>query len=62
MVKWTFKKNNMTDSEKLDVLNKRMRRAEISQNIQTALTIIAFLGIVSLGSLIVKVKKNLKNF
>jgi len=51
----------MTDSEKLDLLNKRMKRAEISQNIQTALTVIAFLGIVSLGSLIVKVKKNFKS-
>jgi len=59
------KENNMeqkplTDSEKLDLLSKRMRRAEISQNIQTVITIIGFLGVVSLGALISKIKNGVK--
>jgi len=50
----------LTDSEKLDLLLKRMRRAEISQNIQTVITIIGFLGVVSLGALVSKIKNGVK--
>jgi hypothetical protein len=46
----------LTDSEKLDKLNQRIKRMEISQHIQTAIVIIGFLGIVSFGSLLHKVK------
>jgi hypothetical protein len=50
----------MTDSEKLDRLNRRLRRMEVSQHIQTAIVVIAFLGIVSLGTLIKKTKRLIK--
>jgi|APFre7841882793_1041355.scaffolds.fasta_scaffold00190_3 hypothetical protein len=50
----------LTDSQKLDILSKRMKRAEISQNIQTVITIIGFLGIISLGALISKVKNKIQ--
>lgn len=46
--------------EKLDLMNKRIKRMEISQNIQTAITIIGFLGIISFASLITKVKNGIK--
>jgi hypothetical protein len=46
----------LTDSEKLDILNKRMKRVEISTHLQTAVVVIGFLGIVSLASLIDKLK------
>ena len=55
-----MEEKKLTDSEKLDILAKRMKRAEISQNIQTAITIIGFLGVISLGALITKVKNGLK--
>jgi hypothetical protein len=51
---WIIKKQTMqtkqlTDSEKIDVLNVRIKRMEVSQHIQTAIAIIAFLGIVNFG-------------
>jgi len=55
-----MEKKPLTDSEKLDILSKRMRRAEISQNVQTVITIIGFLGVVSLGALISKIKNGIK--
>jgi len=55
-----IEQKQLTDSEKLDILSKRMKRAEISQNIQTVITIIGFLGVISLGTLISKLKNGLK--
>lgn len=52
--------NKLTDSEKLDFLNKRIKRMEISQNIQTAINIIGFLGVISFASLITKIKNGIK--
>jgi hypothetical protein len=46
----------LTDSEKLDILNKRMKRIEFSTNLHTLVVIIGFLGIVSLASVIDKIK------
>lgn len=46
----------LTDSEKLDILSKRMKRIEASTHLQTIIVVIGFLGIVSLGSLIAKIK------
>lgn len=51
---------DLTDSEKLSVLNKRLKRIEISNNIQTGLVVIAFFGIVSLAVLSRKIKKAIK--
>ena len=48
-----------TDSEKIDYLNKRLKRMEYSQHIQTAIAIIVFLGIVNFGVLLTKVKKGI---
>lgn len=50
----------MTDSEKLDHIHKQMRRMEISTHIQTAIVVIGFLGIISLGALIEKTKGKIK--
>jgi len=47
----------LTDSEKIDYLNKRLKRMEYSQHIQTAIAVIVFLGIVNFGVLLTKVKK-----
>lgn len=47
----------LTDSEKIDILNKRLKRMEYSQHIQTAIAVIVFLGIVNFGMLLSKVKK-----
>ena len=55
-----MEQKQLTDSEKLDILSKRMKRAEISQNIQTVITIIGFLGVISLGALITKIKNGIK--
>jgi hypothetical protein len=55
-----MEEKKLTDSEKLDILSKRMKRAEISQNIQTVITIIGFLGVVSLGALLSKLKNGIK--
>jgi hypothetical protein len=55
-----MEQKQLTDSQKLDILSKRMKRAEISQNIQTVITIIGFLGIISLGTLISKVKNKIQ--
>jgi hypothetical protein len=55
-----MEQKQLTDSEKLDILSKRMKRAEISQNIQTVITIVGFLGILSLGTLIGKLKNGFK--
>ncbi len=46
----------LTDSEKLDILSKRMRRMEINSHIQTAIVVLGFLGVLSLASLVDKVK------
>lgn len=51
-----MEQKQLTDSEKLDILSKRMKRAEISQNIQTVITVIGFLGVLSLGAFIKKLK------
>jgi hypothetical protein len=51
---------NLTDSDKLDILSRRMKRIEFSTHIQTAFVVIAFLGIVSLASLVDKVKNNFR--
>ena len=44
----------LTDSEKIDLLNTRIKRMEVSQHIQTAIAIIAFLGIVNFGMFLKK--------
>lgn len=48
----------LTDSEKLDVINKRLKHIAASTHIQTAIMIVGFLGILSLGALLTKVKNN----
>jgi hypothetical protein len=55
-----MEQKQLTDSEKLDILSKRMRRMEISTNLQTAIMVIGFLGIVSLSTLVVKLKERIK--
>jgi hypothetical protein len=46
----------LTDSEKLDILSRRMKRIEVSTHLQTAIIIIGLLGIVSLAGLVDKLK------
>jgi hypothetical protein len=44
----------LTDSEKLDILNKRMKRMEISTHIQTFIILAGFIGVVTFGELLKK--------
>jgi hypothetical protein len=46
----------LSDSDKLDLINKRIKRVEMSTHLHTLIVIIGFLGIVSLGTLIAKIK------
>ena len=57
---YKMEQKQLTDSEKLDLLNKRIKRMEASQHIQTAIVIIGFLGIISWASLVSKVKNGIK--
>ena len=41
----------LTDSEKLDYINKKIKRIQISTDIQTAIIILAFIGIVNFSEL-----------
>ena len=49
----------LTDSEKLDILSKRMKRIELSTHLHTLVVIIGFLGVVSLASVIGKIKNKI---
>ena len=51
----------LTDSEKLDNIHKKMRRMEISTHIQTTIAVIgilALLGLISIGKVKYWFKKN----
>lgn len=50
----------LTDSEKLDKLNQRLKRMEASQHIQTAIAVVVFLGILNFSSLLAKAKSTIK--
>ena len=49
----------MTDTEKLDDIRKKLRKMEIESKIQVVVVILTFVGIISLPSLINKIKKSL---
>jgi hypothetical protein len=49
----------LTDSQKIDLLNKRLKRMEYSQHIQTLITVLVFLGVVNFAMLVKKAKKSL---
>ncbi len=53
-------KKEFTDAEKLDILNKRLKHIQWSTDIQTAIMVIGFLGVISIGVLITKVKDGVK--
>jgi hypothetical protein len=55
-----MEEKQLTDSQKLDILNKRMKRIETSTHIHTIVVIIGFLGVISLGSLIQNLKSKIK--
>lgn len=55
-----MEQRQLTDSEKIDVLNKRLKRMEASQHIQTAIAIIVFLGIINFTALVHKAKNTIK--
>lgn len=48
-----------SDTEKIDFLVKKIKHIELSTHIQTAIMIVGFFGILSVGALLSKVKKNL---
>ena len=54
-----MEQKQLTDSEKLDILSKRIKRMEVSQHIQTAIVIFGFLGILSVATLINTVKQKI---
>ena len=47
----------MTDSEKLDYIQRSIKRNERMQALQTLVVVLGFIGIISLGTLIDKAKK-----
>lgn len=47
----------MTDSEKLDDISKRIKRIEIKSWIHLTVVILGFIGVVSLGDALRKMKK-----
>lgn len=47
----------LTDSEKLDLINKRLKTVERNSFIHVAVILLGFLGIVSIGALISKGKE-----
>jgi hypothetical protein len=49
----------MTDTEKLDDIRKKLRKMEIESKIQVVVVVLTFVGIISLPSLINKIKKSL---
>ncbi len=49
----------LSDSQKLDILNRRLKRMETSQHIQTAIAIVVFLGIINFSMLLTKLKKDI---
>jgi len=49
----------MTDTEKLDDIRKKLRKVEIESKIHVVVAILTFIGIISLPSLINKIKKTL---
>ncbi len=51
----------LTDSEKLDILNERLRKIQRNANIDTIIVIAGFIGIISLNVLLQKGKKILKD-
>ena len=51
----------LSDSEKLDAINRRVRRIETSTHIQTFIIIVGFIGIVSFASLVKEGKKILNS-
>lgn len=51
------KKTPLTDSEKIELIGRRIKRMEFSQHIQTAITILVFLGVVNFAMLATKAKK-----
>ena len=53
-------KANLSDSEKLELINKRIKRMEVSTHIQTILMVVGFLGIISLASAAEKIKTIIK--
>ena len=50
-----MEKVQLTDSEKLDILNKRMKRMEVSTHIQTLIILAGFIGVVTFGELLKKI-------
>lgn len=52
-----MEQKQLTDSDKIDILNKRLKRMEYSQHIQTAIAIVVFLGIINFGMLLNRAKK-----
>lgn len=49
----------LSDSQKLDILNRRLKRMETSQHIQSAIAIVVFLGIINFSMLLTKLKKDI---
>lgn len=54
-----MEKTNLTTDEKLDVVNQRLQHIQRSSDIQTALMILGFLGILSIGALVDVVRKEI---
>lgn len=50
-------KTQLTDSQKLDAINKRVKRMEASTHVQTFIMVIGFIGILSLSAAVAQIKK-----
>ena len=49
---------NEKEQEQLDRMEKRLKRIEINEKIQTAIVVLGFLGIVSFAVMVEKIKKS----
>lgn len=50
-------KQELTDSQKLDVINERVKRMEIIHAVHTVVVVLAFIGILHIGDIVKKLKK-----
>lgn len=47
----------MTDSERLVIIEQKLKKVELNSYVHITIVILGFLGVLSLGSLIQKIKK-----
>ena len=52
-----MEKENLTDSQKLDIIERKIRKIETNSYIHIAIVLLGFLGILSISALVGKAKE-----